>query len=1194
MGVPVSSSIELFERLSTQYSGACILLKPTERAREKIVSEGYKSCTQLINTALKGNNGVNISVKLEFEEEQDVHEDKDFDTLLLNAVTDNAPEFDTDEIHFVGYTPWFSEWAVTLAKIVRCSRHKTLGIPSDANGITVLCTPDDNVDEVAKLLGEIESTKFRSMVVMGKDESGELIEWFKTVYKEGLILHTVNIDRGISEHSGTTKELATVLRKLVDDCVAHKKAACAAKGKEDVPQVSSKTAKAKLSNADTTVIKSILVAMNDELDAGAHLGYIDDVCRGMEHEIQGVAFVYSALSHIKAVNEVSNSQTEKENGSKVDPILATEKAIADLERAINIFMKFEAKKDALFASVLMATIGGEAETRKLGIISATMELKSKADFVRAALSLELCTFATDKSRKKSFNLVMAGHLYIQAGLINLTKRCYMLAVPVYKDRGWNMASDFLYGTLGRYDPLYCIDALNGLADQFEILNCHKYMKNYDDNFLKSPWYIGDREMIHLRRFMKMSVLDCESQRIKKENATATICAAYGPYPAIVYGKMDTPPLNGDVPYLVRVPFVFLRNKEGVPGNNCELLWTDQMCALGQGNDKLFNNSVDSFELQEAAFSRRVKHLAEMDAAWRPCYDFISDYGNISYRVDPESGYTLPKQATKPATNCPLGKSTVIKLDLVNPLHIGIHCDEFHVLIKDDKESWWQKSTVIVIGNEKNDNFVYLSEGERRIVYLKFTVMKPGLFHICGLAWKLFGCVSCWVPLYLCGPRKTKGAPLYQNKNQSLDFYADSREVNSGLSLSIRDTHPEIEIALSKVTKLPFSAIPLDKNSELFQKVQRYIGISESEDMYNFDEGGNLSMDEAIDGEFVITKLLIKNTGTEPIEKLILNVKTSGECHLANCPIAYISTANNVSVFWEDAAKCNLGSVTGNKSHEVTLRNDAGTLILPNDVMSIFMLMVPRATDGANVLCIQGKLQTSAKCYNSDGNVAFWRFYTIGDGLDLSYDYDHSVRDMVKCSVVNKSKNDIKSLCFYDNSGSLIKKHINNQLASRNTTTEVRKTSSFLSVLPFNPNQSTLTLRWERGNAVGLVTSNVHVDSKARVLVRITSDVSNIRYDGAPILIHLHVILENPTEETIPSLRVEAIRNKLADDIHTWFYVGVLTVDVPHILPKSTVRIGFDVLIPLPGKYFFTYDNINITHTHPVSITPCEQLMVAVE
>ncbi|GFE54030.1 trafficking particle complex subunit 8 isoform X4, putative [Babesia ovis] len=1201
MGIHVCSHIDLFERLAKHYSGVCMLVKATATARKKIEDAGYKSCTKLINKAISENGDANIAVNLEFVEAQELHdlEERDFDTSLLNSIANNTPEFDNGEIDFQGYPLWFSEWAVTLAKIVRYTRHKTLDIPVDATGVMLFCTPVDDTDTVVKILRETESTKVRSIVVIGEDKAEPFIESFKTTYSELILCHVLNNECESLNNDGTEDNFLSFLAKLGELFVSNTKLVLTQNSKREIPHISSKTVRSKPSDADILDLKNLLMGMDEEMQAETPIGYIDDICRGTEHEIQGVAYVYSAISQVRDVNRgVHTPRKDKGDGNMEEPKPSKEKAIADLERAITIFLKHDAKLDALLASIIMATIGSDLEARKMGSISATMELKTKADFARAALSLELCTFFTNKQRKRNFNLVMAGHLYTQAGLLNLTKRCYMLAVPLYKSKGWSLASDFLYGTLSRYNPLYCIDALNGLADQCEMLYCHSHVKNDDDNSLKSPWYVGDREMTHLRRLMKLSVLDPETRAAKGETST-TISAASGYYPALVCDHIDVPTLNGEVPHLVRIPFVFLRNKEGVPGRNCELLSTYKLCTGGKGNEMMLYNTVDDYELQEAAMSRNVKRMAEHDALWKRCHDFICDYGNISYKVDPDSGYCLPKQTTKHSINYPLDEPSVIRLELVNPLHIGIHCDEFHVLIKGVDTSWWEAASVVTPGDgtyqsKPKENFVYLSEGERRCVYLKFNVMRPGTFNVSGLAWKLFGCVTCWVPLYVCGPRKTKGAPINFDIIQSLNAYVGTRESNKGLSMSIRDTHPEISIALSKVTQLPSNATPLDQNSEYFQQVKHYMGVSELHDPCQFEEGGNLSMDEAIAGEYVITMLSIKNTGEAPIDAVSLVVKTSGKCHVSTFPIAYISQSSNVNIVWEDMAKCNLGSISGNKAYQVTLMNDTDGLILSNDVLTIVMLLVPGGTDVQNVVCMQGRLKTSSKCYNIDGTIAFWRFYTVDDGLDITYEYDHSLGDMLKCNIVNKSKGGIKALCFYDSMGSPLKTHIENQHTSRNQGVTGLKRNSFLSVLPFNPNDSKVTLRWECGKAVGLVTSNIFVDSTARLLVKITSDVSSITYEGAPIIVHVKVILENPTEETIPPLRVEGVRSKTSGNIHSWFYVGLLTIDVPQIRPKCTACIGFDVLIPLPGVYFFMYDDINIIHSQPLSITPCDQHMISVE
>nr|BAN64864.1 hypothetical protein [Babesia bovis] len=202
--------------------------------------------------------------------------------------------------------------------------------------------------------------------------------------------------------------------------------------------------------------------------------------------------------------------------------------------------------------------------------------------------------------------------------------------------------------------------------------------------------------------------------------------------------------------------------------------------------------------------------------------------------------------------------------------------------------------------------------------------------------------------------------------------------------------------------------------------------------------------------------------------------------------------------------------------------------------------------------------------------------------------------MVKCSIVNNSKADLKSLCLYGVDKNPIKTHIETQQYSNEQSVVDSKRNSILLVSPFNPEDPSVTLKWKCGEAVGLQTDNIFVDSKAHVLVKITSDVSMLRYEGAPILVHIKVILENPTDEVIPYLKVKATKDKAAANIHAWYYVGLLTVDVPQILPRSKACIVFDAILPLPGVYSFTYKDINITPTKSLSITPCIQHMISVE
>ncbi|KAK1936296.1 hypothetical protein X943_002621 [Babesia divergens] len=1207
MVVPLCNQSSLFERLLRQFHGAYILARTTEAAHKKITTSGFRSCTELIEKILVRYSNDQTAAKVEFEAESDLLRlaEGDFESQLLDAVTRNVPEFGSQELDFVGYPPWFTEWAVTLAKLLRTQRYKTLDIPPDSRGVILFCSSDDDKETIRKMLGDPESSIFRAVVVFGENQARTFLNDLKGTYKETANHVIVNSDSKPLEECLMDDTLPMFIAKVGETCIAHNQLALASRERRNsVPHISSKVAKSKPTSADIAAMKSIIMAMNDDLYGDSPSGYIDDVCSATDYEIQGLAYIYSALSHVNTMKR-HIGLPQNEGDYKTAHKRTLDKAISELDKAINILLKYDCKWDALLAAIFMATIGGDVEARRLGTISATMEIKSKSDFARAALSLELCTFFTAKQRRKMFHLVMAGQLFLQAGLMNLTKRCYMVSLPLYKEKGWNLASDFLHGTLSRCEPLFCIDALNGMADNCEFLNCHTNMKSYEESIGKSSWYNSDREMTHLRRLMKLSVTNYAPDDILEKNAASVVCCAYSSYPALLYGKKDIPPLDGNIPYLVRVPLVILRNNEGVPGKNCELLLSESICDVGGVSSDPPYNTADDFDMQEATITKKIKAKAEVDPAWKMCYEFINNYGNISYRLDSNSlGYNLPKEGVRSASNYPLGADSVIKVEVVNPLHINIHCDDFHLLIKNDQEIWWENATVInmkadddsgQVHQNPKDNFVYLVEGERRVIYLKFKVTKPKTFSVVGLAWKLFGCVSCWVPLYLSGQRRTKGAPVHHKGIDHLDNYMGDRLANPGLSLSIHETSPHVAIALSKVTRFPENMRPLNEVDAHYCTLKRYFQGVDDDLQDDFNNQGYLSMGETIAGEFVITKLSIKNTGTSPIDSVTLNIKTSGKCDVTNYPLGYRSQASNVMVTWEDMAKCNLGCISGNKTYQVTLQDESTSLVLPGGVLSIFTLMVPGSEDAPNMLCIQGRLTVSSKIHAVNTHMAFWRFYSTSNGLSVSYKYDHSLTDMLQCTVVNKSKKNVESISFYDPDGSQIIPIVRSpSLEKQRAAIGVRRNSELLSALPFQLNWSHVNMSWECGDAFGLVKSEVAIDTRARLLVKIRSTTSSIKYTGKPSIVRIEFVFENPTCRRIPSMQVEARRKQGLRDEHNWFYVGLLTGAIPDISPNQSEHVGFDVVLPLPGMYVFTHENLVIRNTQGISITPCNELMIAVE
>ncbi|KAK1443562.1 hypothetical protein BgAZ_204380 [Babesia gibsoni] len=1201
MTAQVCSPQALFEQLFEEFLVTSILVRTTAAAKEKINAAGFQSSSKLIKRVLRNNPNGTAAAVSRFEEEEDLsHFDEgDFEGHLLDAIERNISNVDEYGLDIAGYPPWFTEWAVTLAKLLRISRRKRLSIPLESRGILLFCSHDDSEEKVIAMLGEATSDMPRSVCVLGTDDRMVFHEKLKETYTNEPMQFVLKPDSESLSSSINDGDLLDFLLKVSESHAAVRKPdESNQKKKKAIPHISSNAARSKPTDEDLIAMRSIILCMEEELQGTTPRGYTDIVCSGSDYEIQGLAYIYSALSHVKALAKAQGSSKTPSEG-KPDDSVNIGKAISDLDKAITVLLKYDCKWDAMLAAVFMATIGKDVEARKLGTISATMELQSRSDFARAALSLELCTFNSEKQRKRMFYLVMAGQLYVQAGLQKLTKRCFLLALPLYKEKGWNLASDFLHGALSRFEPLFCIDALNGISDNCDLINCHTRL-SYDDIFFRPSWCNPDREMTHLRKLMKLTNSPCSNDLIAEKNASTVVSCAYTIYPALLYGKHEIPLVNDVMPFLVRIPFVLLRSVEGIPGKNCELVLIDSTSVSRETPTDHPYNTADDFELQEVAITNIVKAKAERDPTWKVFHDFITDYGNISYRLDTDpSGYSIPKQKTNPKSNYLLGTYSVVKMEFINPLHINMHCDEFHLLVEDDKEKWWESATVIKMetteAGKDQEKFVYLIEGERRLVHLMFKVTKPGTFRITGFAWKLFGRVQCWVPLYLSGQRKTKGDPLKNERTESLRSYVDARQNNAGLSFSIVEAYPQVNISLSKVKRLPANMKPLNKDDENLITLKHYFEAVNVDEPDEFKNNGYLSMGDALSGEFVITRIAIKNIGDKPIHSVTLHLKTSGKCSIMNYPLAYYSQSNRVDVIWGDMAKCNLGSITGKKVYEVTLKTAKDDLISPGGVLSIFILMVPLAEEAPSILCIQGRLTISSKNYNVEGNMAFWRFYMSTVGITADYNYDHSLNDMVQCTVTNNAKKDMRSICFYDESGKKVIPCVSSPTFSEgDVALSVRRGCRLTTAIPHKPGSMNLKLCWECDDAFGLITFNVPVDNSPSLLVKIRTDTPSVKYTGAPSIVRIEYVFENPTTVTIPSIQVEAKPKSVWGGRHNWFYVGIMTGEIQEIPPRQSKQIAFDVVLPLPGVYLFSHEDISVKYSRRIGMKPCNELIIPVE
>ncbi|EKX74075.1 conserved hypothetical protein [Theileria equi strain WA] len=1177
---------EQFDRLIHYFSGNFIVVRTLSHAKEKI-SGLFQPVDVLSSILLKDENSSGFTFE-DYEHLTKLKEN-DFDYHLLEALVANEPKEDDLESD-APITRWFIEWSVQLVKLVRVSRHVQYDVPLETTGLFLIAHPDDS--EVVSSILQNAPTFPIALLFIGDSLDPEKLKEIQANASKSLILDT-------SECSDVDAlcQNGSKLHEFTIDFVKH----CLEKlnyTHSDVEKIKKKTSKSPQSDESTR--RTLYILMSEELHHGLQT-VTSNMCRTYtDHDIQALAHVYSGILQYKRMKQ--QIKGESHHGD-LDNI------IFDFDKAASLYLKFGKKWESLLISIFSLFVEDDTEVTKFATKNASFELKTKSDHARSALSLELCSLHSEKKRKRMFQMVMAGHMYNQAGLYNLSKRCYLLAVPEYEEKGWNVSYEHLFGALGRYNAQYFVNALNGLSNVCES----KLFANYEHfgdiqsvESLKSQQYAGDREISYLRRLMKVSFMVSSG----KSKTKLRISSSSSAFPGLTIEGSIVPSIeqNGSLPFPVRVPLILLKSREGVPGRNCFLLSFKLLRVLGNPKDHDYTSYNERY-LEEEYMNKCIEKLASEHEEWKLCLDFTRSLDRASFKRSTKQN-TLPRTIRK---DSPI----LLQLEFVNPLHIPLHCDEFYILIGSESESWWEKVQVLSYSSDdslKEYAFVYLKELEKQILYMQFKISRCGSFVIKGVRWKLFSSANFWVPLYLSGGKVTIKTDTTVLKSQPLCDYLNGRRKNYGLHFKISEKQPIVSVEFYRRNPSDYftsfdkredfdiydkeflKAIKLSEGKEFCEALDSEQLVRTNDPLEEYDP--LLCIVRCISGEFVFTELNIKNKGSYPISTITIKMTSVGIFKLPMYPIGFRIVSNNAKSLWNVTQGHTIKireNVLDEKTFDVVISGD-GPLLNPDETASVFFFMIPNLVGDSDICCVSGHVSITSEGDNVETIVVFKQFYLLSDGVVVLANADHPLSKVIKCNIKNHSDKDITSLTFYNDDKIL--EPVISPVRVLNTKLDIEKTivikkkTSTSTLLPYNDKFTSFVVKWNSGNVFGFEYPAISIPTYAKLVVDVKADLNVIQWEGKPLVVNINFGITNISKEAFESCYAKVPLFNTREDCHKWFFVGTTKRKIPATQPGETQNIAFSALIPLPGVYIFTASDLSFTGTiQPVTIPSRQQTIV---
>ncbi|KAK2196853.1 TRAPP III complex [Babesia duncani] len=880
-----------------------------------------------------------------------INED-DFEAKLLSTLSRYPdPGYPLPSNHQSEFSPWFLEWALVLSGLTRAALCNKANVGPECDGLIVCCCVDDPVDLVSSFLDSAANTP-RALVAVGSPE--------RTAQLLGELQATVDLSVAVYACESLTdyqENLASFLTTFKRRCI------------QQLDQIASE---------DSGDLKKTFAAMIQELHAGRG-ELLQSVLRkhSSDTELMATAYFFRGILYIKSeLGILPNGALSIKNIS--------ESILKDLETAASLYLKANSKWLCIMAAVTSVIYGGYMQVAKFGSISAVLETKNSSDYARAALSLELCATFSSKPRKRIFHLVMAGHLYSQAGLSSLAQRCYEITLIHYRQRNWTVAVQHLYDILCKINCSYSVDALNAMVAS----------KNYQH--LSNPDIaadLGQQESSILRKIFNLKTLD------HNPNCEIAPCM-HGQYRLII-GDLKPPPLDssGKMPFLLSIPKVHLENSAGVFGKSCN-------CTLL--NVKLREDSfyiMDQFSLQSHLMHDHMVQTIGTDLDLAKYVELCNLY---MFENRGAAGHSIPCQIYTHIVKHS-GHNMILTVDLVNPLHIPIQIDEFTILLQDSQgNKSWLPST-LYSGEASLD----LNALATQRLCLKFSVERTGKFTIIGLGWDLMGCISCWAPLYLVGPQiLTNGTKCCF----TLDEYLSTHHHDTRLRFEITETLPRINVTMTTAcAELDPSATQIDGGNH-WEIVKQL--FSPSDLCYHSEYAmGQLTTSigtpsfeslQVTSGQYVLWRCDVENVSETTICKMSISIKSTGRFTCPGIVLAYRGAPENVVV--TTSGGINVNTCNSKPQHykgmitTTTLEHES--LLPEGSIVSMYMLSIPHCwvPDSA---CILVKITVYSQLKESYTE-SLMRLYKIEPGLLAHVDLSssHAQASGVCCTLANQSSSNI--------------------------------------------------------------------------------------------------------------------------------------------------------------------------------------------
>uniref|UniRef100_A0A3B0MKB0 Uncharacterized protein n=1 Tax=Theileria annulata TaxID=5874 RepID=A0A3B0MKB0_THEAN len=1207
---------QILDDLISLYTGPLIVVRPFPKATEKILKCAGCSPLEMVQNIIK-RHPKSSAFAFEGFNEVETLKQNDLAQSLMDSLKKNDREVGKTLENTLGdknekYSKWFRDWCITLAKILRIKAGERFEAPLERNGVFIFVDNEDDFNQLEEVMEKYRDFPV-TIILFSQGDSTEFSQVISKYNAQYLILQTF-------EDFNDYSNLFEFVSKFIHSCYKNLET--------NVINLNSAFKGIKLSSK---IIKSpepqrnlpnLYMLMCDELGTRNETT-INNVSKStLEHEIHALSHLFYGIHLYNCKFKSQNSQEKYNTSEDSDKNVEIPNIISHFDKAISIYNKQECQWESFFTNTLSVLLGEYEEFNKLLSNNYILQPSTQNEFARSAIFIELSSNLCVKQKKKIFQLVMAGRLFSQAGLENLSKRCYLSCLDEYED--WYITHEHLYGLLAAFDDNFLVNCLNILSNAYE----NKYISYSSQEELHSSsdseqsgevdlasWkQASGNQIYYLKILMKIQSFSMKTKYLKN----TPISAPFLNYPTIYYSHdLKLPLVDDKTPFLVRVPIVYLRNN-GVNGTNLKLSTT----YVDDLYEKLLDNSFT-------------------DPLWQKCMKFynIKDHTKKTF---------LPPTDRSNGSDYMINTKLKLSLQLLNPLNIPIYCHNFKILVQELDSTNLKKNDSVqqcenkVEENEQkvsdlkwvdceilakdNEEGFKLGEFEKKNLILSFTTSNTGSFKIVGLCWNLFGEVVFWSPVYTVGRKQVKEVC----KKISLTEFINQREVDKSLYFNVFKDMPRFIYFFRKVSDLTLLSNTVFykksdvETSDYDNLVRKYMEMYK-DDTVNMKssevvENENLCLFDCFNGESSLIEISLQNVKETPIKSLVLRFKVFGAFSIPPYPVSYKLSTPNISITRSTdpydlesvfSSKEILESVTTvkhkydpdrltkiinsswsvinlpnfkvkeisltEKMYEVCMQFNDDSINLQKKTLSVYLFFQPlMVMDGISL--INGSISVSPK-HGLDLVVPFKLFFRCLKGPTFNAHFNY--KDVIMIKAINNSKEEIVQLKFSVNDEPV--KSTNSELCPvppKNTMNFAIPVENTLKYLSDGNNLSALdtsdrmrfSVFWATPLRFGLFNGNVEF-LEYKVLVSLTVSKTELKLSDEPVIVNLVLTVHNISSELLDSMSVYPVIKHQEDSLIS--FIGVTKNRVDSINPGSFKSIEFTIIIPVPGIYHFSPQNFKL-------------------